>query len=316
MSSFDEVFQYHSWDELEVKQKQEARKLEGEVRAILKKAKKNEKKEVEAKAIQLEYDMKAKHRDEEVLLEEYIEKNGGEDNEGGDKAETEEENIDAINEKKRQEEEEADNKRKEDEAVLARIAKAAKKKNKKAAKEAELQRVKDEIAENAGPAMRDMELDAINTLLLPDKLRVKEIQPDGNCLYRSVADQAKLKDASYDYVKLRKMASDYMRAHTEDFAPFIEDDVNFTAYCDRVENVEGEVEWGGQMEIRALAGALRREIRIYDANAPVLVMDNDGDVDATLGSIRITYHRHFYSLGEHYNSVSECPPEERGEGDI
>ena len=300
MANFNDVVQYRSWDELDAKHRQETRKLEGELRALLKKAKKSEKKEAEAKAVQLEYDLKAKHRDEEALLEEYLEKHGDGENEVG----MNDNDNEVIAEK---EHEEKEQKRKEDEAAQARIAKAAKKKNKKAAKEAELQRVKDEIAENAGPALRDMELDAINALLIPIKSRVKEIEPDGNCMYRSISEQAMRQDPSLDYIKLRKIAADYMRTHAEDFAPFIEEGIDFTNYCDRVENIQGKVEWGGQIEIRALSSALRREIQIYDSTAPVLVMDNDGDVDKSLDSIRITYHRHFYALGEHYNSVEALP---------
>lgn len=320
MSGFGEVATYYSWDELEAKQKQESRKLEGEIRAMLKKAKKSEKKEIEAKVVQLEYDLKAKHRDEEILLEEYLENNGGGGETGDKDTEECEDNIDAIAEKKHLAEQEAATKLKEEEdrQAQARIAKAAKKKNKKAAKEAELQRVKEEIAENAGPAMRDLELDALNALLLPEKLCIKEIQPDGNCLYRSIADQLLLDDPDMDFVKLRKVAADYMRAHEQDFAPFTdceEEGADYATYCNRVENSTGEVEWGGQLELRAISSALRREIQIYDSMAPLLVMDNDGDVDSGKSPIKLTFHRHFYTLGEHYNSVRAVPEHgDSGEG--
>lgn len=317
MSIFGDVVSYRSWDDLESKQKKESKKLEGEVRAMLKKAKKSEKKDTEAKVVQLEYDLKAKHRDEEILLEEYLENNeegGGEDSKDEGEAE---DNTGAVEERKVrftvEEEEAARRKEEEEQQVQARIAKAAKKKNKKAAKEAELQRVKDQIAENAGPAMRDMELDALNALLAPEKLRVKEIQPDGNCLYRSIADQMLADDSEMDFARLRKVAADYMRTHEADFAPFMDEGVDFATYCGRVESTEGQVEWGGQLEIRAISGALRREIRVYDSMAPVLVMDNEGDIVSDKAAVKLTYHRHFYSLGEHYNSVG--PAVEAGDGD-
>ena len=62
------------------------------------------------------------------------------------------------------------------------------------------------------------------------------------------------------------------------------------------------LEWGGQLEVRALACALNKKILIYDAQAPVLTISNNNE-DNNDDFIRLTYHRHYYSLGEHYNSV-------------
>ena len=53
MSVFGDVVSYRSWDDLESKQKKESKKLEGEVRAMLKKAKKSEKKDTEAKVVNI-----------------------------------------------------------------------------------------------------------------------------------------------------------------------------------------------------------------------------------------------------------------------
>lgn len=39
-------------------------------------------------------------------------------------------------------------------------------------------------AENSGPSMREIELDKLNSKLLPESLQVKTIISDGNCLYR------------------------------------------------------------------------------------------------------------------------------------
>ena len=39
------------------------------------------------------------------------------------------------------------------------------------------------------------------------------------------------------------------------------------------------VEWGGQLELRALSLALNRPIRIYSADSPVMVIGEDIDVD-------------------------------------
>ena len=54
------------------------------------------------------------------------------------------------------------------------------------------------------------------------------------------------------------------------------------------------------MELQALAGALKAPIVVYEAAADEFVAKEDGcEGDA----IELSYHRHMYSLGEHYNSV-------------
>jgi hypothetical protein len=69
------------------------------------------------------------------------------------------------------------------------------------------------------------------------------------------------------------------------------------------------------MELRALCGALGCVIEVYDCLAPVLIMGEEharpqGDGGRSSGGggdavVRVTYHRHYYALGEHYNSVEE-----------
>lgn len=62
-----------TYDEIISRHKSECRELEGKVRAMLKKAKKSNKAEVEAQTIQMDFDLKQKHRDE---IEEFEEKHG------------------------------------------------------------------------------------------------------------------------------------------------------------------------------------------------------------------------------------------------
>jgi hypothetical protein len=59
--------------QIESRHKAEVRKLEGEVRALLKTAKKSNRAEIEAKAIQMQYDLKGKHSTE---LDEFEEMGG------------------------------------------------------------------------------------------------------------------------------------------------------------------------------------------------------------------------------------------------
>lgn len=143
-----------------------------------------------------------------------------------------------------------------------------------------------------------------------ENLRVKEIPSDGHCLYRAIADQLNNNDSNqsslhtsqrFDFEDLRLKAAAYMREHVDEFAPFLGMDGGgeaFEEYCAKVASVS-DAEWGGQLEIRALSECLRRSIYVYDATN-VLKMGADYSTEEPL---RISYHRHYYALGEHYNSL-------------
>lgn len=116
------------------------------------------------------------------------------------------------------------------------------------------------------------------------------------------------------------MCADTLAAHPDDFAPFCEykdlddDDKNKEdPYETYVSNVRSSAEWGGHLELRALARALHRPIRIYQAMMPEpLEIPPDGNVvdDDDKEPIRLSYHRHYYALGEHYNQVVAVKSEE------
>ena len=80
------------------------------------------------------------------------------------------------------------------------------------------------------------------------------------------------------------------------------EDAEYQEYCDKVASVAG-AEWGGQLEIRALCCALGRLVCVHSADSPVLIMGEEAADDATLPPLKLAYHRHYYALGEHYNSI-------------
>lgn len=96
---------------------------------------------------------------------------------------------------------------------------------------------------------------------------------------------------------LRELAARYLRSHQDEFEAFITVDLPFDQYCDRLENTQ---EWGGQVELNALCHALEVPIDIIAAEAPTVHM---GTQFASEKTLRLTYHKHYYSLGEHYNAV-------------
>lgn len=128
--------------------------------------------------------------------------------------------------------------------------------------------------------------------------------------HRAIADQLAFTHTegdSHDHYSLRRLASTYIRDNADEFSPFLgleKTDREFSLYCDRVAS-EVEAEWGGELELKALSCALQRTILIYSKDSPTLCM-NDSPTHSTV-PLRVTYHKHYFSLGEHYNSVQQLP---------
>lgn len=140
-------------------------------------------------------------------------------------------------------------------------------------------------------------------------LAEKEIQPDGHCLFSAVADQLREGSiplggaaAEFPYRTVRRRATDYMLAHEDDFAPFMEDD--FGSY---VAKIRDTAEWGGQLELMALARSYGVEIKVVQEQRTETIdpgeLGGDSDEGGERKTIWLAYYRHGYGLGEHYNSL-------------
>lgn len=124
----------------------------------------------------------------------------------------------------------------------------------------------------------------------------QEIAPDGHCLFSAVADQLSQHDIPIDgtglpYKKIRAAASSFMADNADDFAPFLEED--FDSY---VAKMRDTAEWGGQLELTALARKYNVGIKVVQDGRTEVI----GEGDKTLW---LAYYRHGYGLGEHYNSL-------------
>lgn len=147
--------------------------------------------------------------------------------------------------------------------------------------------------------------------LAPLILKIKDIQPDGHCLYRALAHQCtqNLPDLEPELAKevqtweqggghtqMRAICAAFMRQHMDDFAPFVDTD-DFGAYIDKIQNT---AEWGGDVELTALARRLRSHIHVYSAAMSEQIFSPILDSKVHL---RLSYHKYAFGLGEHYNSV-------------
>ncbi|KAI0221134.1 Deubiquitinase OTUD6B [Lamellibrachia satsuma] len=185
-----------------------------------------------------------------------------------------------------------------------KTSKAQRRREKKAQAEREREeRIrKDEEDNLLGP--RNVEAVKLKAALQKRLLGIFEIPSDGNCLYSAIMHQLHRQNIETSVSRLRKQVADHMRSHSEDFLPFItqpdSDDPytpeQFNDYCTKLETT---TEWGGQLEIRALSNVLRQPIEVIQADAPSIIV-----VDEHQGEpLVLSYHRHAYGLGEHYNSV-------------
>ncbi|KAI8206076.1 OTU domain-containing protein 2 [Colletotrichum sp. SAR 10_76] len=139
-------------------------------------------------------------------------------------------------------------------------------------------------------------------------LSEKEIAPDGHCLFSAVADQlqqkgiplageGESKPAALPYKIVRRRAAEWMEAHPDDFAPFLEEGLE--GY---VRKIRDTAEWGGQLELVALAGVYGVEIRVVQDGRTERI----GEGGAAGEEIWLAYYRHGYGLGEHYNSLRKA----------
>jgi OTU domain-containing protein 6 len=219
-----------------------------------------------------------------------------------------------------------------------KLTKAQQRREKQAQKDAEREaRIAAENAE-LGETKRMVEEKALKKVLAPLGLKVKDIPPDGHCLYRSLEDQlnnlpensattlltAAGCEDELSFLVLRQIAAEYMRENADHFKHFIGDgdvaendgngadaDTAFEMYCNEVENTAA---WGGHVEIEALSRALKSHIQVFSAGMTAVGVGQEFK-EAGGPTLQLCYLRHAYGLGEHYNSVKHRPKKVTFEGE-
>lgn len=118
------------------------------------------------------------------------------------------------------------------------------------------------------------------------------VEADGNCFFRSLADQ-KYGDESR-HAELRERIVAYVAERKEEFGPFVEDDETFEDY---VERMGQDGEWAGHLEVCAATAVLRVGVCIHQAGSPRWVAGAEASDDYAR-----TFHVS-YEGSDHYNSV-------------
>lgn len=157
-------------------------------------------------------------------------------------------------------------------------------------------------------------------------LKEIEINPDGHCLYSAIACQldelglglrpnperfpvssttasridtvaSPLHDG---YRAVRAVTADFIQQHADEFAPFMEEPLE-----EYVRKVRLTGEWGGQLELQAIARAYGVDINVLQGDGRIEKIEaGDADVDER-PQIWLAYYRHTYGLGEHYNALTK-----------
>ncbi|KAF5859498.1 hypothetical protein ETB97_002799 [Aspergillus alliaceus] len=159
-------------------------------------------------------------------------------------------------------------------------------------------------------------------------LKQIEINPDGHCLYSSIAYQLEmlglglkpdperivLKSPTQSridtvasprhdgYRAVRAVTADFINEHQDDFVPFMEEPVE-----QYTRKIKLTAEWGGQLELLAIARAYGVEINVIQGDGRIEKIEGDtqeyDEEEKRKRVIWLAYYRHTYGLGEHYNAL-------------
>ena len=169
------------------------------------------------------------------------------------------------------------------------------------------------------PNLREKEMKAMQEAYISRGLKEHEIRSDGHCLYAAVADQldhseiglkpkiqinilndeAQLKPAIAGYKITRQVAAAYISQNSEDFLPFLEKPLD-----QYVTTIRDTGEWGGHLEILALAKAYGVDINVLQGDGKVEKIECG--IDKEPRTLWLAYYHHSFGLGEHYNSLRKA----------
>ncbi|KXX73878.1 OTU domain-containing protein 2 [Madurella mycetomatis] len=171
---------------------------------------------------------------------------------------------------------------------------------------------------------RSLERAAMQREFALHSLAEREVAPDGHCLFSAVADQLEangiplLPSSSstssspsvLSYKIVRQAAAEWMLEHSDLYAGFLDEPLE--EYAARIRDT---AEWGGQLELSALASAYGVEIRVVQGGGSAgenrievvkpsaEVGEAEGESQDERKALWLAYYRHGYGLGEHYNSL-------------
>lgn len=294
-------------EELQSRHRKEKKDLQAKITQKKKSASKKTRKGVNEECDRLEQELVARHAQELAALtgdtphddaaDEALEKDAVQDQEAPKESGTPE---DALAEDVAKLSVSADSSQqpKKQNRAKARLAR-------RAAEQARIVEEAEAEAQNI-PDMRTQEKERLGTIIKQRGLQEKEVRADGHCLYAAMADQIRQQgeqikvgsviDLPDDYRTVRYVAADYIASNPDDFVPFLEEDLD--SYLRKIRDTG---EWGGQIELMALAKAYRVQIQVVHGDGNVIPIGDDSNK-----KVWLAYYRHGFGLGEHYNSLRKA----------
>lgn len=294
----------------QIKEKHEAEKkqLQETILTMRNESNKKTKKAVNRKIMEMETEMKFRHRDEVAAFKESQEENN---EDGTREGEGEDEDEEMTPEMLLAQMELSDAQTKTNNNNKEQVLHESKKKRNRqkerlAKRKAEMEKQQAEAAEEASHQIdfRKNELDTLEVICNNQKVKQVDIIPDGHCLFNSICDQLKLRhDIPTDYKKLRSEAAEYIRQHPNDFIPFLFDEETMSIrdvneYTDKIANTPM---WGGDLEILALSKVYCCPISVMMAASKSLLINEDG----VQPELKLVYYKHVFGTGEHYGSLHD-----------
>jgi OTU domain-containing protein 3 len=130
-------------------------------------------------------------------------------------------------------------------------------------------------------------------------LGLKDIDGDGNCLFRAISDQMEGSQENYKFY--RALTCKYIEDNGEFFKLFISDDITIEKY---LKLIGKDGVWGGNLELQALSKALKINFVVHMLNRPALIIVNDHEniKNEKPKTIHLAFH-YGENIGEHYSSV-------------
>ncbi|KAM5352498.1 hypothetical protein ACJ41O_005220 [Fusarium nematophilum] len=296
-------------EQVQARHRRELKDLQGRITGKKKNATKKTRKGVNDECAEWERQLREKQAAEIAALGPSNPDEDGEEDEGDDDAAgiAQEDKLTAETAKLRvsepapeaqQQQQQTGKKRNRQKERLARRA---------AEQEAASLRAEDEAANMTDHRAKESEY--MKTTFAKHGLVEKDIIPDGHCLFSAVADQLGQHDIPLGasdgqnepaYKTVRRAATNYMLENGDDFAPFLEEDLE--GYARKIRDT---AEWGGQLELMALSRQYKAEIRVVQDGRLERIGEEEGAASGK--TLWLAYYRHGYGLGEHYNSLRKAP---------
>ncbi|KAL8676799.1 MAG: hypothetical protein Q9186_006706 [Xanthomendoza sp. 1 TL-2023] len=184
---------------------------------------------------------------------------------------------------------------------------------------AEQEHMVDQAAKEAQdlPDLRQQESNAMRTHFASRGLNEHEVRSDGHCLYAAIADQLTAQNHGLgpktplggmdgisessipSYKTTRSVTARYIQTHADDFLPFLEEPLD-----EYVGKIRDTGEWGGHLELLALAKAYDVNINVLQGNGQIESIE--AGTDGEKPTMWLSYYRHSFGLGEHYNSLRQA----------